>query len=197
MAEKTGQTVVIVLAASVVLVGVCAVLLWPSRGPTDAGEPAAKAMQQRLGVQGAETQSARRALAAPEEQAPIVLPEARPEAVVAARPELAAEPVPAAVVVADPGALAVRSQVVVELDAALAANHRALRNACWKGGGNAAPANFPVEATFGPDGGMLAFSIADDASAPGVGACLRSQPLALKVAAPGVHATVATRLTLP
>lgn len=193
MAEKTGQTLVIVLAASVVLVGVCVVLLWPSRGPTDASEPAAKAMLSRLGVQGAETQSARRVEAAPAAAAPIGLPEARPEAVVA-RPEPVA---PAAVVVADPAALAVRSQVVVELDAALAASRQALRNACWKAGGDAAAANFPIEATFGPDGGLLAFSIADDLSAPGVGACLRSQPLALKVAAPGVHATVATRLTLP
>lgn len=192
MAEKTGQTLVIVLAASVVLVGVCAVLLWPSRGPTDAGEPAAKAMLSRLGVQGAETQSARRVEAAPEAAAPIVLPQARPEAVVA-RPEPVA---PVAVVVADPAAL-VRSQVVVELDAALAASRQALRNACWKAGGDATAANFPIEATFGPDGGLLALGIADDPSAPGVGACLRSQPLALKVAAPGVHATVATRLTLP
>lgn len=209
MAEQNARSVVIVLAASVVLVGVCAALLWPSGDRADAAgrEAKAPAMQQRLGVQGAETQSARRVEAGPEEAAPMVLPEIRPEAVVESprdeRGQVATPPAPpvppsAAALAAEAAVLAVLPQVRAELDATLASSHQALRNACWKGGGNAAAANFPLEATFGADGGLLALSIADDRGAPaGVGACLRSQPLPLKVGAPGVSVTVATRLTLP
>lgn len=172
--------------------------------PTVATHPGEHAA---IGVRQAEIDSAQRRVdeplpaAAPEVPA---LPAPAPEGVPGDDPRRGTPQEPAPPVAPGAGAvaeseavLAVRKQVEDQVVGVLGDRRQALRNACWNGG-KGSSATFPVQASFGADGGLLALSIADDRTAPaGVGACVRAQPLPLKVDPPGVAVTVDVSLSLP
>ncbi len=99
-------------------------------------------------------------------------------------------------IAASEGAQAVQADVLAQVQGLVSDQHQNLRNSCWTGNVPAS-AVFPMSATFGEDGNMLALSITDDRSAPQVGACVRSQPWALKVDPPGVKVTVELPIELP
>jgi hypothetical protein len=206
MIEPRVRNLIVLLGASAGVVGLAGFLLARGRdsGPTTAPEAV---VQGAFGVRGAASDSARRR----DEQAdvaPVVTPELPSVRPAVASPEPPREPRPvepavASVIMPSPEAVA-RSEAIAailpavkqEVEAGVEAQRKAMRDACWKGG-KAAPASFPIEASFAADGSLLALSIADDRDAPEVAACVRSQPLPLMIKPPGVDLTVQTALTLP
>ena len=116
----------------------------------------------------------------------------------AATPTPPSEPiVPTAyAIAASEAAQAAQAEVLAQVQGIVGDARQNLRNSCWTGDVPAA-AVFPMSATFGEDGNMLALSITDDRSAPQVGACIRNQPWALKVDPPGVKVTVELPIELP
>jgi len=202
------RTLMFLIAGSVGVVALMFVALRDggSAKPTVAAVSDAP-VQQPLGVRDAEADSARRrpdaddAAATPPQLpaiAPIAADSEEPPPRPPAPPSEPAEPiVPSADDLAGAEAVAaVMPRVKAEVEDAIESRRRAMRNACWSGG-KAASATFPTQASFGADGGLLALSIADDRAAPGVGECVRAQPLPLKIDPPGVPVTVAVAVTLP
>lgn len=206
MIEPRVRNLIVLLGASVGVVGLAVFFLarGGDGGPAIAPEAVA---QGAFGVHGAASDSARRR-DGEADAAPVVAPElpaVRPEV---ASPEPPREPRPVEVVVAPaivPSAEALaRSEAITaimpavkqEVDSRVEAQRKAIRDACWKDG-KAAPASFPIEASFAADGRLLALSIADDRDAPEVAACVRTQPLSLTIKPPGIDLTVQTALTLP
>jgi hypothetical protein len=196
------------------------VLLGPGAAPT-APDPAPATLAS-AGVAPAEIDSARRSdddayddhttPATPAATRPIQLPEARPalDRALEARRRAASPPAPpsAPPPALDPEAqaandayIALRTRVLGDVQRALDGQSDALRDACWQPGltGGAASASFKINATFDADGKLLAKGISDDrdAGAPGVGQCLRQQPLALEIPPPGKAITVDAPLRLP
>lgn len=94
--------------------------------------------------------------------------------------------------------LAVQPKVLAAVEEALADQRLAIRRRCWNGNVPAS-ASFPVEASYGADGTMLALNIGDSRDAPTIGGCVREQPglVPPKIDAPGVGVTVKSSLTLP
>lgn len=198
--------IVLFVAGGAAVVALSVVYLWrvETPAPTVATRPGELAA---VGVRQAEIDSAQRRV---DEEPPTVAPEVPVLPVTSPEREPGDDPrrgvvpapeppvAPSADAVAESEAvLAVRKQVEDQVKATLDDRHRALRNACWKGA-RGSSASFPVQASFGADGGLLALSIADDRTAPaGVGACVRAQPLPLKVDPPGVAVTVDVALSLP
>lgn len=207
MAEQ--RTLILLVAGSV---GVVALMVAMLRGGEPARPAVAKAtdtaVQQPLGVRDAEADSARRGRPDADDGAagPPQLPAIAPVAANSEEPpprEPVEPPAPAEPIVpsaddeaAADAVAAVMPRVKAEVEDAIESRRRAIRNACWSGG-KAASATFPTQASFGPDGGLLALSIADDRAAPGVGECVRAQPLPIKIDPPGVPVTVAVAVTLP
>lgn len=201
------RTLIVLLGASVGIVGV-AVFFMAGRGDQVRAEQPEPVAQGSFGVAGAGSDSARRRdgepLAEPQPVAPglpAVLPETG--APPPPRPDRPTEPqvspaiVPSAADLARGEAIAaIMPAVKQEVEVAVEAQRKAIRDACWKDG-KAAPANFPIEASFAADGALLALSIADDRDAPEVAACVRTQALPLMIKPPGIDLTVQTALTLP
>ncbi len=207
MAGRSSSAFIIVLAGSAVALVIAALVMMrpgTSSRASDSDEP----QLAPLGLNGLQADSARRGEREQEvapEAAPV-LPEPRPEAVASPeddprRDEPQPEPAPpippsAAAEAESEAIMAVRAQVQKEVKAAVESRHRAIRNACWNGS-KSGSATLPMQASFGADGGLLALSIADDRGAPELGACVRAQPLPLKVDPPGVGVTVDVPLTFP
>ena len=198
--------IVLFVAGGAAVVALSVVYLWRVETPASAvagrpGEPAA------LGVRQAEIDSAQRRVdetppaAAPEVPAlpapsPASAPEEDPRRGTPREPEPPVAPSADAVAESE-AVLAVRKQVEAQVEGALGDRRQALRNACWKGA-RGSSASFPVQASFGADGGLLALSIADDRSVSSeISACVRAQPLPLKIDPPGVAVTVDVALSLP
>ncbi len=211
MAEQRVGGLITVLAASVGIVALVYVMF--GRGDPQTVVAARKdvAGQQSLGVRAADADSARRLAlddaAAAEPQLPAVAPimPIMPimEVEQAQRRPVVEPTEPAVPIVPDAAALAaadavmeVMPRVKADVEAAIESRRQAMRNACWSGA-KVATATFPTEASFAADGTLLALSVADDRAAPEVGACVRAQPLPLKIEAPGVPITVKVGLTLP
>lgn len=164
---------------------------------------------QRVGVRPAEVDSARRVVADPAPDVPLVLPTSRPEVEGPPEPPRRAEPVaeppPPPMVVTDEQRAAeaahaeLRGRVAKEVGRQLDGQRSALRNACWKGG--SAGADFKVEASFDAQGKLLAMGISEvrgpGTSTGDVGACLRQQTIPLSVDEPGAGVTVDVALHLP
>ncbi len=202
--------ILVMMAASVgvVLVGM---MVWSGGRPAPrdqargASAVSASANAPALGIHGSAVDSARRdksELAASTQITPLENAQVTPSDAIKRRGDAIAAAPPiavSAVAVAESAEiLAARPQVLAAVEGALAARRREISGACWAGEVPAS-ASFPVEASYGADGLLLALSISDDRRAPGIGACIRTQATLIppSIAAPGVPVTVQTSLMLP
>lgn len=195
------------IAASVGIVALVAVLL---HGGQQAGPvpTSSSAMSQQLGVRGDGVDAARRPVT--DDAGQPVLSLARIEEVSAGEstgdagraapepPPVAPVPPSAADIAHSEAVLAARPQVRAAVDAALEDGRVAIRRRCWTGDVPDS-ASFPLEATYSAGGQLLAFSMHDDPAAPGVGECVRNEPIPVPgtIEPPGVSVNVQTAFTLP
>lgn len=207
--------ILVVAAAGAVVVALA--VLWSqadgtrrsAAGPgADGDEVTEEARQRRLGVQGADVDSARRvADDDPTRRAGFTdqRREARErghEAELSAAwvvPRVSPPILPSEAAIAETReALAASPAVQAEVDAAVEGRRAQVRRNCWSGDA-LEPASFPIEATYSAEGTMLTLSVGEDARAPGVGACVSGQSglVPATVEAPGVSVTVRTTLRLP
>lgn len=197
--------VVAMMGAGVAIVAVVAVMVRPGERAAAPSEAEPRSAQQ-LGVRADGVDPAVvRGEADEEEAREVALPGSRPaaqdeEARRGEPPPPPAPPVPpsAGALAESEAILAVQPKVLAAVEEALEDQRVAVRRRCWTGKVPAS-ASFPVEASYGADGAMLAFSVGDSRDAPAVGGCVRDQPglVPPMVDAPGVGVTVKSSLTLP
>lgn len=207
MAEVKTRPLVLFVVGSVAVVGLSIFFLWDSEPaePTLVAADASLA-QGSQSVRGASIDTAR--VRPPDEDEPgggdlpVIDPEPAPQVEPERPPREAPPPAEPPIVPTDaalaeaPALLAARERAKVEVEGVVESRRTAIRNACWNGS-KGASATFPIQASFGADGGLLALSVSDDRSAPEVAACVRAQPMPLKIDPPGVGVTVDVPLTLP
>lgn len=200
----TRGLVAMVGAGAAIVAAVVVMVRSPEREVVQTGGGAKESAQQ-LGVRGEAVDSAAVRGGADGPGAPaIALAGTRPatrEAVQErgeALPPAPPTPPSADAVAQSEAILAVQPRVLAAVDAALEEQRVAIRRRCWKGEVPAS-ASFPVEASYGADGTMLAHSVGDSRGAPGVGGCVREQANLVPptIDAPGVSVTVKSALTLP
>ncbi|HEY0132696.1 MAG TPA: hypothetical protein VGB85_01415, partial [Nannocystis sp.] len=180
------RSLIMLVAGSVAIVTVVAVLLRSDAGQTASSDASAsqRGSQQPLGLRGANIDSARRGATDEDSPSSMVSPGAglAEEAAVAGKrerpePEPPAPPIPpsATAVAEGEASLAAQPQVLAAVEQALSDQRSAIRRDCWNGT-LPSSASFPVTASYGADGTMLALSVGDDRGAPSVGSCVRSRP---------------------
>jgi hypothetical protein len=179
-----------------------------SREATDAAAVSEEARAGRLGVQGADVDSARRVASGDPSQRKGFPGQGRggreprtegiePEPW--SLPRVSPPILPnSADVVESEAVLAARPAVQEAVDDALERARAQVRRDCWTGD-MPESASFPVEVTYSAEGTMVGLSVGDVVAAPGVSACVVGQAglVPATIEAPGVGVTVKVSLDLP